>query len=266
MKLVVIGSGTANPHPRRSSAAFWLETDNGIILLDMGASAVHRLAQERLEWGNIDAIWISHFHLDHCGGLAPFLFGTRHAAETRNRTKPLRLFGAVGLKDLIRQFDQIAYGKILDQPFPVEINEVQPLEQFEILENFTAISVATPHIENSRAVRITDRLGRSLVYTSDTGFREDLAIFAKNADLLIIESSFVKDKKVQKHLELAEAMYLIQHSHAKRALLTHLYAEWDEVDFRSEVGMFAPVCEVIMAEDGLRLEITDSDLQKKKKE
>jgi ribonuclease BN (tRNA processing enzyme) len=255
MKIVVLGSGTANPHPKRSSSAFWLETGSGTLLLDIAASAVHRLAQERLDWGNVDAIWISHFHLDHCAGLAPFLFGTRHAAETRERKKPLKIFGAKGLAELVGTFDQIADGKLLKQPFPVEIVEVDHLEQFQLLNGLTAISISTPHTDESRAIRLTDVSGKTVAYTSDTGFRKDLATFGKEADLLIIESSFVRDKKTEKHLELAEAMYIIRHARPKRAMLTHLYAEWDEVDFRTEVDKFGLGCEVIEAIDGMRLTI-----------
>src|SRR3712207_3493320 len=105
MQLTVLGSGTASPHPRRASSGYWLETAQGSILLDISAAAVHRAAQENLEWWNLEAIWISHFHLDHCGGLAPLLFGTKHADETQSRTKPLRIFGAKGLTKLLETFD-----------------------------------------------------------------------------------------------------------------------------------------------------------------
>src|ERR1700694_2269224 len=81
MKLIVLGSGTSVPHPQRTSAAYWLETDSGQLLLDMSADAPHRMAQEQLDWVNLDSIWISHFHLDHLGGVAPFLFGTRSAPQ-----------------------------------------------------------------------------------------------------------------------------------------------------------------------------------------
>ncbi|HYJ92644.1 MAG TPA: MBL fold metallo-hydrolase, partial [Pyrinomonadaceae bacterium] len=105
MKLVVLGSGTANPHPKRSSAAFWLETDGGAVMLDFGSSALHRLAQENLDWANLDAVWISHFHLDHCCGLPAYLFATKHAPETRRRTKPLRIYGGKDMRRLIESFD-----------------------------------------------------------------------------------------------------------------------------------------------------------------
>src|SRR5215207_2851629 len=92
MKFTVLGSGSAVPHAERSSSAYWLETDSGTLLLDCSASAIHRMAQENLDWANLDAIWISHFHLDHVGGLAPFLFGTKYAPQTQERMKPLKIF------------------------------------------------------------------------------------------------------------------------------------------------------------------------------
>src|SRR6185503_15227896 len=256
MILVVLGSGTANPHPARSSAGFWLETSGGRVLLDIGATVPFRLAQEKLDWGELDSVWISHFHLDHCLGLPAILFATRHAPETRERSKPLTIFGANGLIKLVEQFDQAANGKLLRQPFPVNIVEIEQLEPFELLPGVTAIALSTPHTDNSYAIRIEDDIG-TLVYTSDTGFGKEVAAFAKNSDLLIIESSFVKDKKVQIHLELAEAMYLIRKSQPKRAMLTHLYAEWDEVEFKAEVGKFEPMCEVLEAIDGLRLTVPE---------
>jgi ribonuclease BN (tRNA processing enzyme) len=255
MELVVLGSGTANPHPARSSAGFWLETSGGTVMLDFSASALHRIAQEQLDWANLDAVWISHFHLDHCCGLPAYLFATRHAPETRDRKKPLTVYGARGITKLLELFDEAAGGKLFKQPFPVNIVEIEQLEAFEILPRVRAVALSTPHTENSHAFRIEDTSG-SLAYTSDTGFGKEIAAFSKNTDLMITESSFFKDKKVDIHLELAEAMYLIRKARPKRAMLTHFYSEWDEVDFKTEISKFDPVCEVLEAVDGLRIDVS----------
>jgi ribonuclease BN (tRNA processing enzyme) len=253
VKLTILGSGTSVPHPKRSSSAYWVETSAGTLLLDCAPSAVHRMAEENCDWANLDAIWISHFHLDHCGGLAPFLFGTKYAPETQSRTKPLRIFGAKGLREIIEKFNAVNDYKLKEQPFPVEIVEVETLEKFEILPGVTAVAMKTPHTPESHAIHIRDTDDTTLVYTSDTGLHEPLAAFARNVDLFIAECSFVKNKLVEIHLELAEAMYLIRKAEPKRAMLTHLYPEWDNVGFAAEVTKFEPVCEVIESTDGLKI-------------
>ena len=255
MKLVVLGSGTATPHPRRSSAAFWLETASGTLMLDFGASALHRLAQENLDWANLDAIWISHFHLDHCCGIAAYLFATKHAVETQERTKPLRICGAKGVKRLIENFDRVNNYRLFKQPFPIEIIEIEALSKFDLLSGVKAMAVKTPHTADSYAIRIEDTAGKVVVYTSDTGFGKELSTFGRQADLFITESSFFREKKTEIHLNLAEAMYLIRMAHPKRAMLTHFYAEWDDVNFVDELAAFSPQCDVIQAYDGLGLEV-----------
>jgi ribonuclease BN (tRNA processing enzyme) len=255
MKFVVLGSGSAVPHPRRSSSAYWLETSAGTILLDFAASAIHRMAQENLDWTNLDAIWISHFHLDHIGGLAPFLFGTRNAPQMKKRTKPLKIFGARGLEKLVESFDAVNNYKLFRQPFALEITEIEPREEFEILPETRAVAMKTPHTDESLAVHIRSREGKTLVYSSDTGFTKSLGAFARNVDLFVTECSFFKNKPVEKHLELSEAMFLIRYAKPKKAMLTHFYDEWDAVDFKREVEKFTPSCEVIEAEDGVKVEI-----------
>ena len=254
MHLTVLGSGTSVPHAERSSSGFWLETRGGSLMLDFSPSAIHRMAQEKLDWANLDAVWISHFHLDHFGGLVPFLFGTKYASDTQERTKPLRVFGAGGLKKLISAFDEANNYRILEQPFPVEIYEIKTLEKFEILAGVKAVPVSTPHTVESHAIRVIEG-EKSLVFTADTGFSRDLAALAGRCDLFILECSFIQNKPAEKHLELAEAIHLIRKAKPKRAMLTHLYPEWDDVDFQQVVNELSPLCEVLEAKDGLRIKI-----------
>ena len=257
MRLVVLGSGTSVFHPRRASAAFWLETESGSILLDCSADAPHRMAQENLDWPNLDAIWISHLHLDHCAGLASFLFGIRWAPQAQTREKPLRIFGCEGIEKLLQAIDNAHNYKLFEQKFPIEIHEIGATnspQSFTILPEISAGAISTPHRPESLALRVTDGDGASLVYTSDTGFSEPVAEFARGVDLLILECSFYRNKPVPTHLELADAMRVAQLAQPRKLLLTHLYPEWDDVDLESEAKKLW-LGETIEARDGLRLKV-----------
>lgn len=150
-------------------------------MLDISADAPHRLAQERLDWPNLDTIWISHFHLDHMGGLAPFLFGSRWAPQVQGRTKPLRIFGPNGLRRIIEAMNDSNNYKLFQQAFPVEIIEVGPGADFEIMPALAATTFSTPHTDESLALRLKAEDSKLFVYTSDTSFSEDLIPFAKDA-------------------------------------------------------------------------------------
>ena len=254
MRLVVLGSGTSVPHPQRAAAGFWLETETGSLLLDCGADTAHRMATENLDWPNLDAVWISHLHLDHCGGLASFLFGTKHAPQTQSRQKPLRIFGCPGIGKWLSAVDYANDYGLFDQPFPVELREISTEAEFEILPDLRSRVFSTTHTNESLAIRLTDRSGASLVYSSDTGYDEGLAAFAHGVDLLILECSFWRDKPTAKHLELVEAMRLARLAEPHKIILTHLYFEWDGIDLESKAKELWPG-ETMAASDGLRLEV-----------
>lgn len=254
MKLTVLGSGSTVPHPRRSSSAYWLETSGGNILLDCSATAPHQMAKFKVDWPTLDAIWISHFHMDHVGGLGPLFAGTKHAPEMRGRKKPLTIYAPHGFDKLFNGISSVRDYKLREQPFPLNIVEVDASHEFEIVPSVHAVAMKTPHTQESHAIRITDGKA-TLMYSADTGFDEKLATFATGVDLMMLECSFVREKPGGKHLILPEAIQLINNAKPQRAMLTHFYPEWDEVDFAKEVERLSLVCEVVQAEDGLTCEI-----------
>jgi len=257
MQLTVLGSGTSVFHPQRAAAAFWLQTERGSLLLDCSADAPHRMAQEALDWPNLDAIWISHLHLDHCGGLASLLFGIKHAPQTQSRKKPLHIFGCVGTKKLLTAITDAHNYRLFELPFPLGMTEISPddsKQPFEIFSGLTGTTLSTPHRPESLALRLVDDRGTTIVYTADTGFSEDVARFARRADLFLLECSFHRHKPVRTHLELADAMRMAAIAEPRKVVLTHLYPEWDGVDWQGEAKRLW-TGETIAAHDGLRIEI-----------
>ncbi|QYO68888.1 hypothetical protein [Leptolyngbya sp. 7M] len=73
--------------------------------------------------------------------------------------------------------------------------------------------------------------------------------------LFITECSFVHNKPVDIHVNLPEVMFLVRKAEPRRVMLTHLYSEWDEIDATKEIAAFQPPCEVLLAFDGMVVDL-----------
>src|SRR5436305_9349572 len=75
VRLTVIGCSPAWPNPGGAQSGYLVE-GKGRLLLDCGPGVLARL-REREPWPRIDAIAISHLHLDHVADLVGWLWGAR---------------------------------------------------------------------------------------------------------------------------------------------------------------------------------------------
>lgn len=166
------------------------------------------------------------------------------------------IYGPAGLQNLLAQFDAAGDYGLLRQPFPLSVVEIQNEKEFEILPGLAAETFKTPHTKESRAIRLENPDGKSIVFTADTGFSDKVAMFAAGCDLFIAECSFIREKPVVQHLELADAISMILIAGPQRAMLTHFYPEWDNAEF-GELTAGKTECEIIQAADGLELDIGD---------
>src|SRR5438309_11831485 len=84
MKLTVLGCSPAWPNPGGTQSGYLVET-TGRLLLDCGPGVLARL-RAREGWPAVDAIVITHWHLDHWGDLVPWVWGSLFdAARTGSR-------------------------------------------------------------------------------------------------------------------------------------------------------------------------------------
>lgn len=100
-----------------------------------------------------------------------------------------------------------------------------------------------PHQLLTHSIKISSKK-HSLVYSSDTGYQNNsLETFAKNCNLLICESSFLKGqiKKGDNHLYAHEAALIAKKANVKILALTHFWPEIDRQVYLKEAKKYLKI-------------------------
>ena len=234
IKITILGSGTAVPSLERSSCSVLMETGSACILFDIGAGTMRRLLEAGRTISDITHIFISHFHTDHTGELASFLFSTKYPENLRRRT-PFMLAGARGLRSFYEAL-MSAYGHWIELPPELmSIVELSNAEKdFADFGQFHIESLPMRHIESSIGYRLTAADGCCAVYTGDTDYTENVIELGRQADLMICESAMPDEQKIDMHLTPSLAGELADKAGVKELVLTHFYPETQSADIEAE--------------------------------
>ncbi|MBW2217131.1 MAG: MBL fold metallo-hydrolase [Deltaproteobacteria bacterium] len=234
MKLIILGSGTSIPLADRASPSLALIVAGSPILFDMGPGTLCQMTRAGLDFEKIEQIFITHFHPDHTADLIHFLFASRSPSIVKRRN-PFVITGPRGLKDLVLKL-QSAYPDWLTLP-----SDVMEIEELEIgktttkdYEGFRITVCPTNHTQHSLAYRIETITGKSVVYSGDTGFCDDVVDLAQGADLLILECSFPDGMEVEGHLTPALAGKIADMANVNKLVLTHFYPECLKTDIETQ--------------------------------
>jgi ribonuclease BN (tRNA processing enzyme) len=257
MKLTILGSGTVVPDGSRNSSGYFIETPSMRMMMDCGAGTVHALARYGVPWEEMTHLFISHFHADHVGELASLMFAFKWGMKTR-RSQPLTLLGPAGLDRMLKALDDALDLRLGELKFPVEPRELQPAEEYRLAPGCILSVAKTPHTRVSLAARIDDTRidhdSRSICYTGDTAYSEDLRRFFAGTDLMISECSYEQPNPDVAHLSVREVSMMAEQARAARLVVTHFYFDVDELDLASRLRQRYSG-DVIIGRDGMCIEI-----------
>lgn len=243
VRLTVVGSSPAWPNPGGAQSGYLVEGGGGRLLLDCGPGVLARLRSLDGSWPSIDAIVISHWHLDHWGDLVPWVWGNM-VGPGKGREKPNLWVPPEG-RERLRDFgSRLGWDDMFETTFSV--HDYQEDVSFEAA-GFTITAKRLPHYTLlTFGLRVTNG-HRSLAYSGDSGPDDGLAELARDADLFVCEATLARgdlDGKPRGHLSAEEAVTAFRASGASRLLLTHRPHELPLEDGSLE-----------LAYDGLALEI-----------
>jgi ribonuclease BN (tRNA processing enzyme) len=254
MTVTILGSGTCVPSLRRSSCSILIKINENLLLFDSGAGTMRRLLEAGIEIFDISFIFYSHFHPDHTGELVPFLFSNKYPDGNRRKI-PLTLVAGRGFAEFYDNLKAV-YGSWMElAPGLLNIveldNNARDMSRFG---DFQVESLPVNHNEESIAYKITGSAGKSVVYSGDTDYSDNLVTLSKAVDLLICESSLPDELKAKGHLTPSLAGEIATRANVRNLVLTHFYPECDLVDIEKQCRKTydGPL---LLAEDLMTIEI-----------
>jgi ribonuclease BN (tRNA processing enzyme) len=225
VNVMIIGSGTAIPRTDRGSPAIAVVIEGRPVLFDIGPGTLRQLTRAGIHYERVESIFLTHLHPDHTADLIHFLFASRNPAVMKRRS-PFTVTGPPGTARLMDALQKAYPGWLTLPPGIMGIEEIGLAKNLKgDYGDFALITTPTNHTPHSLAYRVRDREGKSVVYSGDTGYCQEVVDLAKGADLLILESSFPDGQACEGHLTPSLAGRMAALAGVGRLVLVHFYPE-----------------------------------------
>ncbi len=216
--MTVIGCSPAWPNPGGAQSGYLVESNGTRVLLDCGPGVLARM-RDTEPWPSVDAIVISHFHLDHWGDLVPWVWGSMF--QNGEHSAPLLWLPPGGRATLVDHGGRLGFPSMFEQVF-VE-REYEPHTPFEV-GGVTVTAVPMLHYCVPAYGLRVEADGASVAYSADTGPTDALDELARDVDLFLCEATLrdaEADGLPRGHLSADEAIAASESAGARRLVLTH---------------------------------------------
>ena len=229
LQVTVLGSGTAVPVPDRFPAGYLVRGGGQTVLVDCGPGTLRRLAQTGTGLEAVDAVFLTHFHTDHCADIGPLLFALR-SPRYRGR-KPLYLFAAPGLERFLAMLASVWPWTL---PRDYELRAIELAPGAAQLGDLRVQAVPIRHTAQSLGFRFTAPSGAAAAFSGDADECDELVELARQVDLFVCDAAFPDALRQEGHLTPGLAGRHAARAGARTLLLTHFYPECDGIDVVAE--------------------------------
>ncbi len=243
--VTLLGTGDAFASFGRSQSGYLIDAPGGRILMEAGPGLLQALKSNGVSTDSFDLLLISHLHGDHFAGL-PFLI-LDYMWETP-RKKLLTIAGPAKLEQRTWLLTRAMFPHF-------ELDKIKRKLKFVVLEpgsstrlgKFKVSAIRSPHTkpEISLSIRI-DVGGKSIVFSGDSGWNDELVELSAGADLFLCECTYYESAHLKFHLNYPLLAANRDKFKVRRMVLTHLGRE--VLSREDEIALE-------MGYDGMKIEI-----------
>lgn len=234
MKLKVLGTQSPYNTIGHNCPGFLITDGESKIMLDCGSGS-HSLLNFPNDLNNLSII-ISHLHRDHYNDIYNMQYSSFVFHNQKRIERPIDIYLPSSpeniYQDIIGETNSFSNYSAIDEKSNISIG------------NIDVSFCQTDHPVETYAVKLSNG-DRTIVYTSDTSFscKDKLVEFAKNADLLICESSLLTSygfPEINSHLTAKQAGIIAKEAGVNGLMLTHFWPEETPENYVEEVKSIFP--------------------------
>lgn len=214
--------GTQSPFSNKECAcpSYFIRCGDNKILLDCGSGS-HRF----FDMKNLDGlnILISHLHRDHYNDIFNYQYTSFVFHNQRRINTKINIYLPEFNSDISKDIrgEENAYCSYFEIDDTKECSLGDFSVEFCLLEHSNQVKMYAIKLKNRDKV---------IVYSGDVSYscKDKLVKFAKDADLFICESSFLKEHgfpDICSHLTASQAATIAKEANVKKIVLTHLWPE-----------------------------------------
>lgn len=257
MKLYTLGTGSCAVSASRYNSSSILETDNGLYVFDAGSPCDSLLLRAGLHLADVRAIFITHMHLDHIGGL-PNLLRALSNCNVSLRYSPISIFlpessGIFALKHWLSG----TRTKINYKLFDLKILSPSDSVIYKA-DDLKIICIPTDHIPNTIPITYAYAVYHSTGNILVTG---DLSPDLHDMPRCIFQEPFHTCLCEATHFDPTSSKMIFQELKCQHLIFHHVHTPWQSHEgaskFLSSLSPLPYVAE--FAYDGARYSIPGTD-------
>ncbi|MCA1841533.1 MAG: MBL fold metallo-hydrolase, partial [Actinobacteria bacterium] len=220
--VVVLGASGTFPTKDGAATGLLFRGDSAHVWVDAGTGTFANL-QRYVDYFDLDAVVLSHLHLDHILDIYPLYYGLRYSVRSTSTPTRMDVYAPAGTEAFLAR---MLYKGDGDEPQDFcDYLSFQTIGsgQERTIAGFSFRFAATRHPTETLAMRV-ERDGRSLTYTSDTAPDDTLIALAKGSNVLIAEASLQvpNESLTDVHMTAEQAGKLAADAQVDRLVLSHV--------------------------------------------
>ncbi len=247
MKLTILGYESPYPSANGAGPGYLLEHKGKYYLIDIGSGVLSNL-QKHIPLDKLEAVFLSHLHHDHISDFLVMQYAMQMQIIMKERQDSLPVY-----------YPNEPVNEATIIPFPPYIEPIPIYDDSLVLnlEDLQVTFLRTDHSVPCYAIKFKTE-DKTLVYGADSGVNTDWSPFADDADLLVLECTYLEKDKLKSppgHLATVDIVQVSEKLKPKKILLTHFYPKYDPKMIQKEIISKNPVSEIIMPKIGKVVEI-----------